>query len=92
MVQMGAKTTTITEADVAAGQQRDVTKTGLKDNEKLSRNGNRREPGQQQIIWRNVVLITLIHVLAVKSLYSYIGTTKYLTIIWGESLQKTEPV
>lgn len=84
MVQTGAKTTTITEAHVAR-QEMDLMKNVQKVEEKTR--GDEVGPvpdSKQEIIWSNVVIIVLIHVLAVKCTYSYIGTIKLLTIIWGE--------
>lgn len=83
MVQMGAKTTTITEADLAR-QEMDLMKNFEKEEEK-SQNEGPLSISKQEIIWSNVILITFIHILAVKCLYSYTGTIKLLTIIWGES-------
>lgn len=41
---------------------------------------------RQPIIWTNVILITLFHILAVYMFFSYLWYLKYLTIVWGKYL------
>lgn len=84
MVQMGAKTTTITEAHMLQ-QETDLLKNLQKDDKKIyNEEVSTLTDSKQQIIWRNVILITFLHVWAVSCFYSCAMQTKYQTIIWGE--------
>lgn len=84
MVQMGAKTTTITEAHMLQ-QEMDLLKNLQKEDKKSYNEEVSKLPdSKQQIIWKNVILITLLHVMAVSCFYSCALHTKYQTIIWGE--------
>lgn len=86
MVQMGTKTTTITEAHILQ-QEIDLLKnvqkednTSYADEEVPLLSAN----NKQQIIWKNVILITILHVLAISCFYSCVLYSKFQTIVWGE--------
>lgn len=85
MVQMGAKTTTITESDML--QQETYL---LKDDQKELETTNYDEEeskfpvSKQEIIWTNVVFITLLHVLSVYCFCNYFFSTKWQTYVWSE--------
>lgn len=84
MVQMGAKTTTITETDVVR-QEMDLMKNVQKSDKKPYDDGLSPIPeSKQEIIWTNVILITILHLLAVNALFTYMITARYMTIVWGE--------
>lgn len=93
MVQMGSKTTTIAEADILR-QEVDLLHKPRQDDgdEKARRDDHREEPPdtEQQIIWSNVVLIAALHALAVYALYEYTLSTKMLTILWGELVNRRD--
>lgn len=84
MVQMGAKTTTITETNLVR-QEIDLMKNTQKGDKKSYDDGLSPIPdSKQEIIWTNVILITILHILAVNALFTYMITAKYMTIVWGE--------
>ncbi|XP_003247697.1 acyl-CoA Delta(11) desaturase isoform X2 [Acyrthosiphon pisum] len=84
MVQMGAKTTTITECDMLQ-QETHLLKDGQ--NEQVTTNYDREESqfpvSKQEIIWTNVVFITLLHVLFVYCFCNYFFSTKWQTYVWS---------
>lgn len=84
MVQMGTKTTTITEVDILQ-QEINLLKNIRKEEENTcTKQCSQPSTSKQEIIWTNVVFITFLHILAVVGFYSYISTTKMQTIIWGK--------
>jgi len=44
---------------------------------------NAATPEKQQIIWRNVVLLTVIHLLALYAAFAVLPRLKLITITWG---------
>lgn len=88
MAQMGVKTTTIAEADVMLERETDPLINDRPATGKSSRGEAKPSPplpaGGQDIIWTNVVIITVLHVLAVKVFFSYIFSLQFKTLVWGE--------
>jgi len=86
MVQMGAKTTTITESDMLQ-QEMDLLKNVQKEKKSTSYDGDQLQfdaVSEREIIWKNVVFIALLHVMAVYCFCIYFFTTKSLTYFWGK--------
>lgn len=75
MVQMSVTRTTVTEVDPPKNVPED---------EKKTREEDPLPAAQQDIIWKNVIMITLIHVLAVITFITHLPSIKYQTCIWGE--------
>lgn len=86
MAQMGVKTTTIAEVDVMLKQETDSLINDRSATGKSSRGDAKPPPPArgQDIIWTNVVIITLLHVLAVKFFFAYILHLQLKTLVWGE--------
>lgn len=85
MVQMGVKTTTITKADMLLKKDTDLLKNDQHEEVKKTRNDEPRlSVNSQEIIWTNVIFITLIHIMAVTSFFFFMTTTQTKTIVWGE--------
>lgn len=88
MVQMGVKTTTIAEVDVLLKQETDLLNNDRPVTGKPSRGDAKPSPllpaSGQEIIWTNVVIITLLHVLAVKCCFTYIITLQLKTFVWSK--------
>lgn len=85
MVQMGVKTTTITKADMLIKQEMNLLKNDQHEEVKKTRNDEPQlSANRQEIIWTNVIFITLIHILAVTSFFCFMTTTQTKTIVWGE--------
>ncbi|XP_050437283.1 acyl-CoA Delta(11) desaturase-like [Adelges cooleyi] len=91
MVQMGAETATVTEVDMLqdmhlmknAEKLHEAQEDNDSENERTSKPAPLSSDKQQEIIWSNVVLITLFHLLAVAALFTYLSSTKLPTIVWG---------
>lgn len=84
MVQMGAKTTTIIETEMLLKQEMKQWKTEEQVEEKKTCKVEPIPNSRQEIIWTNVVLITILHVLAVKFFFSHLVYLQYKTLIWGK--------
>lgn len=87
---MGAETTTVTEADMSRkeiDQMNDrVRKQEARQQEMDGEKESSRLPeSKQEIIWFNVILITIFHILAIRGLF-YLPYAKYQSIIFGEYL------
>ncbi|XP_026808731.1 acyl-CoA Delta(11) desaturase-like [Rhopalosiphum maidis] len=84
MVQMGAKTTTITESDMLQ-QEMDLLKNVQKEQKTTSYDEEQSQSpvSKQEIIWTNVVFITLLHVASVYCFCNYFFTTKSQTYVWA---------
>ncbi|XP_022168651.1 acyl-CoA Delta(11) desaturase-like isoform X2 [Myzus persicae] len=85
MVQMGAKTTTITESDMLQ-QETYLLKNDQKEQKTTNYDGEQSAQfpvNKQEIIWMNVVFITLLHVLAVYCFCNYFFSTKWQTYVWS---------
>ena len=42
------------------------------------------EPVKQKIIWFNVIMITVFHLLATYMFFAYLIKLKFLTVVWGK--------
>lgn len=84
MVQMGAETTTITESDMLQ-QEMEPVKNVENEEQKTSYDGEQPQfpVNKQEIIWINVVSITLFHALAVYCFWNYFMITKFQTYLWS---------
>lgn len=83
MVQMGAETTTVTEADMSRQEMDQMNDTVRKHETDGEKKSSQLPESKQEIIWSNVILITLLHVLAIRGLL-YLPYTKYQSIIFGK--------
>jgi len=87
MVQTVAKTTTITESDMLQQQETCLLENDQKERKTTNYDGEQSAQlpvSKQEIIWMNVVFITLLHVLSVYCFYNYFFTTKWQTYLWCE--------
>lgn len=86
MVQMSAKTTTIVEAEMLLKQEKDLLKNDQPVAEDTAKTYDAKplKPVRQEIIWINVVAITLLHIIAVKCFFSYMLHLQLKTILWSE--------
>lgn len=88
MVLMRSETTTVTEVNLPLSKNAKkidgVVEESNSDVEQQPSTKPLRSDGKQEIIWHNVFLITLVHVLALVGIYHIRNTVKYQTVIWGE--------
>lgn len=82
MVQMGAMRTTITETEML--QQEMEPLKNVMEEEVTTLDKDSLPVSKQEIIWKNVIMITLLHILAVISFITHVTCIKYQTIIWGK--------
>ncbi|XP_050532893.1 acyl-CoA Delta-9 desaturase-like [Daktulosphaira vitifoliae] len=84
MVLMRSETTTVTEVNLPLSKNAKKF-DGIVEESNLEVEQPSKSPlnSKQEIIWHNVVLITLVHVLSVVGMYHIRHTIKYPTILWG---------
>jgi hypothetical protein len=82
MVQMSVMTTTITEANMLQRETKPLR--NVQEEETKTRDEDPLPVSKQEIIWKNVIMITVLHILAVIGIITSINSIKYQTAIWGE--------